>query len=82
MEIIVQLADDLAQHPNPGREALEALVHPRLSNWHAFALPSQPTAGTNPIRVRGIPQGPQYLRTRLWGSRSRTRPRDSKGNRV
>jgi predicted HTH domain antitoxin len=26
MEITVQLPDDLAQHPNPGREALEALV--------------------------------------------------------
>jgi predicted HTH domain antitoxin len=26
MEITVQLADDLAQHPDPGREALEALV--------------------------------------------------------
>lgn len=26
MEIVVQLPDDLAQHPNPGREALEALV--------------------------------------------------------
>lgn len=26
MEILVQLPDDLAQHPNPGREALEALV--------------------------------------------------------
>ena len=25
MQIIVQLPDDLAQHPNPGREALEAL---------------------------------------------------------
>ena len=26
MEITVQLPDDLAAHPNPGREALEALV--------------------------------------------------------
>ena len=26
MEITVKLPDDLAQHPNPGREALEALV--------------------------------------------------------
>jgi predicted HTH domain antitoxin len=26
MEILVQLPDDLSQHPNPGREALEALV--------------------------------------------------------
>lgn len=26
MEIIVRLPDDLAAHPNPGREALEALV--------------------------------------------------------
>jgi predicted HTH domain antitoxin len=26
MEIVVQLPDDLAQHSNPGREALEALV--------------------------------------------------------
>ena len=26
MQITVQLPDDLAQHPNPGREALEALV--------------------------------------------------------
>ena len=26
MEITVQLPDDLATHPNPGREALEALV--------------------------------------------------------
>ena len=26
MEILVQLPDDLAQHANPGREALEALV--------------------------------------------------------
>jgi predicted HTH domain antitoxin len=26
MEIVVQLPDDLAQRPNPGREALEALV--------------------------------------------------------
>ena len=26
MEITVQLPDDLAQHPNPGREALETLV--------------------------------------------------------
>jgi predicted HTH domain antitoxin len=26
MEIVVQLPDDLDQHPNPGREALEALV--------------------------------------------------------
>jgi predicted HTH domain antitoxin len=26
MEITVHLPDDLAQHPNPGREALEALV--------------------------------------------------------
>jgi predicted HTH domain antitoxin len=26
MEITVQLPDDLAQHPNPGREALEALA--------------------------------------------------------
>ncbi len=26
MEILVQLPDDLAQHRNPGREALEALV--------------------------------------------------------
>ena len=26
MEILVQLPDDLAQRPNPGREALEALV--------------------------------------------------------
>jgi predicted HTH domain antitoxin len=26
MQITVQLPDDLAQHPNPGREALEALA--------------------------------------------------------
>lgn len=26
MQITVQLPDDLSQHPNPGREALEALV--------------------------------------------------------
>jgi len=26
MEITVQLPDDLAQHPNPGRDALESLV--------------------------------------------------------
>jgi predicted HTH domain antitoxin len=26
MQITVQLPDDLAQHPNPGREALESLV--------------------------------------------------------
>ena len=26
MQITVQLPDDLTQHPNPGREALEALV--------------------------------------------------------
>ena len=26
MEITVKLPDDLAQHPDPGREALEALV--------------------------------------------------------
>jgi predicted HTH domain antitoxin len=26
MEITVKLADDVAQHPDPGREALEALV--------------------------------------------------------
>ena len=26
MQIIVQLPDDLAHHPNPGREALEALA--------------------------------------------------------
>ncbi len=26
MQITVQLPDDLAEHPNPGREALEALV--------------------------------------------------------
>jgi predicted HTH domain antitoxin len=26
MEITVRLPDDLTQHPNPGREALEALV--------------------------------------------------------
>jgi predicted HTH domain antitoxin len=26
MKITVELADDLAQHPNPGREALEALA--------------------------------------------------------
>jgi len=26
MRITVQLPDDLAEHPNPGREALEALV--------------------------------------------------------
>jgi predicted HTH domain antitoxin len=26
MEITVQLPDDLSQHPNPGREALESLV--------------------------------------------------------
>lgn len=26
MQITIQLPDDLAQHPNPGREALESLV--------------------------------------------------------
>ena len=41
MEIVVQLPDDLAQHPNPGREALEALV---LQGYRAGTL-SQHQAG-------------------------------------
>ncbi len=35
MEITVQLPDDLAQHPNPGREALEALA---IEGYRAGAL--------------------------------------------
>ena len=35
MQITVQLADDLAQHANPGREALEALA---IEGYRAGAL--------------------------------------------
>jgi predicted HTH domain antitoxin len=43
MEITVQLPDDLAQRPNPGREALEALViegyrSSKLSHYQASQL--------------------------------------------
>lgn len=43
MEITVHLPDDLAQHPDPGREALEALViegyrSSQLSHYQASQL--------------------------------------------
>ena len=43
MEITVELADDIAQHPNPGHEALEALAiegyrAEKLSHYQASQL--------------------------------------------
>lgn len=44
MQITVQLPDDLAQHPNPGREALESLAIEgyrtgALSHYQASQIP-------------------------------------------
>ncbi|HEY6251741.1 MAG TPA: hypothetical protein VI685_17425 [Candidatus Angelobacter sp.] len=53
MEIIVPLPDDLAQHPNPGREALEALV---LQGYRA---------GTLSQAQKGLPCGRPFAELQL-----------------
>jgi hypothetical protein len=50
MEITLKLPDDLAQHADPAREALEALVIEGYRSG-ALALPSEPDAETSARRI-------------------------------
>ena len=51
MKITVELPEDLAQHADPGREALEALAIVRIPVERAVTLSSKPVAGVIPFLI-------------------------------